>query len=260
MAPARPGTNRTDPSSGPERAGGGVFFVLEGPDGAGKSTQIHRLREALSERGHDVLLVREPGGTDVGERVRSILLNPGSDDGPAHPAGPAESRADPPVARALTPRTELFLFLASRAQLVSEVIGPALAAGRIVLADRFFASTAVYQGYASGALEAERILELCLYATSGLTPDMTIVLLVGADTSQTRVSRDGGLDRIEQRPTTYFERVTEGYRQYADGAPEPVVPIDGERPEDAVFADVLVAVLGVIEERQRPADSRTAAC
>ncbi len=211
---------------------GGKFIVLEGPDGAGKTTQARRLVVELAARGLDPLLAREPGGTSIGERVRAILLDPASEP--------------------MDARTELFLYMACRAQLCREVLRPALAAGRIVVADRFLASSAVYQGVAGG-IGIERVLDLGLLATDGLRPDLTIVLDLDADRAADRVARGRVRDRVERKDTAFHRQVCEGYRWYARLANEPIKAIDATRAEDIVFADVLLAanaLLGAGAERK----------
>lgn len=202
------------------------FIVLEGPDGAGKTTQARRLLQELQKRGREPLLVREPGGTAIGERIRAILLDPVHD--------------------AMDARTELFLYMASRAQLCRDVIAPALRAGKIVVADRFLASSAVYQGIA-GDIGLEKALEIGTVATQGVAPDLTIVLDLEAEKAAERVARGRVADRIERKDLKYHRQVCEGYRWYARRAKEPIKVIDATREEDIVFADVLIAVDGAID-------------
>ena len=206
----------------------GAFLCLEGPDGAGKSTQARRLVAALQRVGLDPVLVREPGGTALGERVRDLLLGVPS----------TAASADKAEGVAIGGRAELFLFLASRAQLTEEVIRPALRKGRVVVADRFYASTAIYQGYADGTLSLEQTIELSLSATGGVRPDLTILLQLSAEASRKRTAAAGPRDRIESRPPAYFQRVVAGYRLYPDLAPEPVQTVPGDLCEAEVEAKV----------------------
>ncbi|RME76338.1 MAG: dTMP kinase [Planctomycetota bacterium] len=223
---------------------GGVFIVLEGPDGAGKSTQARRLAERLERSGFEVVLVREPGGTPLGERVRELLLDP----------------AEP-----MSVRAELFLFQAARAQLTERVIRPALAAGRVVVADRFYASTAVYQGFAPGAemrsptLDPERAIELSLLATGGLLPDRTLLLTLPPERAARRLEAAAharGTDRFERREPAFHAAVHEGYRRYRQLAPEPVVTIDADRDVDSVADavwDAVAPLLGGVRHTEQGA-------
>ncbi|MHC4829957.1 MAG: dTMP kinase [Planctomycetota bacterium] len=205
--------------------------MLEGPDGAGKSTQAAALEEALQAHGYEVVRVREPGGTQLGEGVRALLLQEG---------------IAPQDRVPICDLAELFLFLASRAQLTERVIRPALARGAFVLADRFFASSVVYQGFANGTLGGEGTLALCLQATQGLLPDATVLLQLSAETARARVERaDEGPDRIESRAADYFDKVVRGYEQYRDLAREPVIVIDADRPATDITRELVAAALGV---------------
>jgi dTMP kinase len=206
----------------------GAFIVLEGPDGAGKTTQARRLVERLEERGLDAVLVREPGGTAVGEAVRAVLLDPANEP--------------------MDARTELLLYMASRAQLCREVIRPALERGAVVVADRFLASSAVYQGIAGGVgLEAVR--EVGAVATGGLAPDLTLLLDLDPARALERVARGRSLDRMERKSIAYHRAVCEGYRAYAAGAPEQVERIDAGRPEAEVAEEVERAVDALLAAR-----------
>jgi dTMP kinase len=171
------------------------FIVLEGVEGSGKSTQIRLLDAWLESLGLDHVRAREPGGTRVGEEIRSVLLH--GDD------------------MAIPPETELLLMLAARAAFVREVVRPALEAGRTVLADRFDFSTFAYQGYGRG-LDHDLVRELNRFATGGLTPDLVVVLDLPAEEGRRRQAREGKtLDRIERAGEGFLERVREGYRALA---------------------------------------------
>ncbi len=206
----------------------GVFIVLEGPDGAGKSTQARRLVEALRACAHEVVAVREPGGTPLGERLRALLL---------------EERLRMGV------RSELFVLQAARAALCEQVVEPALGRGAIVVADRFYPSSVVYQALAparlgvAGALDPQAVIEQSLLASGGLLPDLTIVLALGLERARARLAAARGAaageaDRFEGRSDAFLRAVCESYREYPRHAPEPVAVIDAERGEEAVFASV----------------------
>jgi dTMP kinase len=205
----------------------GLFLVLDGPDGGGKTTQAGRLAQWLRERGFDVVTCRDPGGTALGDRLRSIL----------------QDRVSVP----LSMRAEMLLYMASRAQLVEEVIAPALAAGKIVISDRYLLSNIVYQGSAGGLLE-EEIAMVGLTATAGLLPDLTIVLDIAPAEAMARIGAPR--DRIEDRPLFYHERVRAGYLAAAEGQagqpggagargssfyPAPIVLVAASADSDAVY-------------------------
>jgi dTMP kinase len=165
-----------------------VFIVLEGAEGSGKSTQARLIGEWLAANGVEHILTREPGGTKVGEEIRAILLH--GDDIPAE--------------------TELLLMNAARAVFVNDVVKPALAAGKIVVADRFWLSSVAYQGYGRG-LPLDEVRSICAFAAQGISPDLTVVLDVSAEESEAR--RAGrGADRIERAGAEFHQRVAGAYR------------------------------------------------
>jgi dTMP kinase len=196
----------------------GRFVVLDGPDGSGKSTQAALLCESLAKEGRAVELTREPGGTPLGERIREMLL---SNEGPG-----------------ISARAELFLFMAARAQLVEEIVVPALEAGRTVVSERFLLSSVVYQGLAGG-VPAGEVEVIGRSATGGLVPDLTIVLDVDAETG---LSRLGRADRIEMRGRSYHERVRQGFLSLARRDPSRIVVVDGSRPVEEVRQEILKRV------------------
>jgi dTMP kinase len=204
----------------------GRFIVIEGPEGAGKSTQVRRLGEALRERGREVVLTYEPGGTPTADAIRQIFLS--GEHG------------------AITPLTELFLICASRAQHVAEVIRPALQAGRVVLCDRFSPSTIVYQGYAGG-LPLETVRAVDEAAREGLAPNLTIIIDVPADVGLRRNRGENDADRMEGKGLAFHQRVREGYLKYAETACEPCVVVSGETSAEDVGRQVLEAALRCIE-------------
>src|SRR3954452_2405327 len=196
-----------------------MFISLEGIDGSGKTTQAKLLAGALGE---DVVLVREPGGTETGERVRGLLKDPGRD---------------------LDPLAELLLFCAARAELVAEVIGPARDDGRDVVCDRYSDSSIAYQGVARG-LGAERVEEICDLATGGVWPDLTILLRIEPETAAKRIGRRKA-DRFEGEGIELQRRVADGYDEVARRHPERVRVVDAAGDRDAVHAAVLGEVQGV---------------
>jgi dTMP kinase len=204
----------------------GLFITFEGSEGCGKSTQVKRLVARLEAQGVPVLLTREPGGTPIGEKIRDLLQFA-------------------PEGVAMRPETEVLLFEASRSQLVREVIQPALAAGKVVIADRFFDSTTVYQG-AARQLDAAIIQQLNRFAVGDCRPDITFVLDVDVTTARARMLRRvrpvGAPDRMEQEPVEFYDRVCAAYRELAAREPQRVRLIDGSRSPDAVEAELWAAL------------------
>jgi dTMP kinase len=194
----------------------GIFIALEGPEGAGKSTQVGLLATWLSERGREPVVTREPGGTRLGEEVRRVLLE----------------------ADEITAAAELMLMLAARASLVERVIRPALTAGRVVVTDRFHVSTLAYQAYGRGLPLAE-VEAMNRFATGGLEPDVTILLDLDTATAEARQAARGRVaDRIERAGSEFHRRVAEAYRLLADDR-ERVERVDGAAPEAAVHEAVI---------------------
>ena len=197
-----------------------MFLSFEGIDGSGKTTQAARLVEWLRSEGRSVVTVREPGGTPLGEQIRALLLDPAGD---------------------VTPRAELLLFSAARAQLTERVIAPALADGAIVVADRFFDSTTAYQGHGRGVLAPDAADAFHTLVTGGLAPDLTIVVDVDVHTARRRRSAVAD-DRMEAADAAFHARVQSGYHVLAARQPERVVKIDGRgAPNDieAVIREVV---------------------
>jgi dTMP kinase len=186
-----------------------MFITFEGVDGSGKSTQARLLAEHLRGEGRDVVATREPGGTKLGERVRKILLG----------------------GEAVAPWTEAALFAAARAQLVTEVIRPALDRGTDVVCDRYLDSSLAYQGLARG-LGVERVLELNLLVIGGLLPDRTFLLLVPLD--QAAVRRGSDPDRMEREGDDFVGRVDSAYRELAGIFAQRIVTVDATQPPQEV--------------------------
>lgn len=195
-----------------------MFISLEGIDGSGKTTQARLLAKALGE---DVVLLREPGGTETGERIRALIKDP---------------------ALELDPLAELLLFCAARAELVAEVIGPARQRGGDVVCDRFSDSSVAYQGVARG-LGTDRVEEICDLATGGVWPDLTLLLRIDPDRAAARIGRRTA-DRFEGEGIELQHRVAEGYGEVARRHPDRVRVIDAEADRDSVHAAVLAEVSG----------------
>lgn len=212
----------------------GKLVVFEGTEGSGKSTQLRLLSDRLSAAGIPVMPLREPGGTPVGDSIREILLDPKGD---------------------VTPPAEALLFMASRAELVSREIQPALKRGDVVLMDRFFLSTYAYQIAGRGLPEADVRAANCL-ATGGLTPDLTIVLEFPSADGITRAAMRGIQDRIESSGEDFHQKVERAFAEagtakWQHDHPEcgPIVKIDGRGSREEVFARVLAALLQAMPSR-----------
>ncbi|HSQ42868.1 MAG TPA: dTMP kinase [Fibrobacteraceae bacterium] len=205
----------------------GAFFCLEGMDGSGKSTQMNLLSEELGRRGIPVVRIREPGGTEISEKIRNLILSP--------------------IHGKMAPLTELLLYNAARAQLLHEVVVPALDAGKIVLADRFAWSTIAYQGYGR-QLDFSTIQSLCDIAVGETWPDHTFVLDIPVEVFRTRRANDGReVDRIEQEETAFFARVRSGYQTIAERAPERVTLLDGTRSPMVIQKDIADKVFALLD-------------
>ena len=208
-------------------AGGGRFLTIEGPDGSGKTSHARRLAQTLRDRGHDVVLAREPGGTPLGERLREILNSP----------------SGPPI----EPLAEALLFSAGRAEHVAEVIRPALEAGRIVVCARYADSTLAYQGYGSGQ-PVHVLRQIQEIATSGLWPDRTILLDLPAEVGLNRKGPEEHTRFEVGFDLDYHQRVRAGFLELAAAEPERWVVVDADRDPGEVFVDVLATALEAIDE------------
>jgi dTMP kinase len=210
----------------------GTFITFEGPEGSGKSTQARRVAERLKQMGREVVYTREPGGTLTGEFIRDILQH---------------NKAGEP----LSPQAEVFLFAASRAQLVQNVIKPALKRGGVVISDRFADSTTAYQGYGRG-FPLEDMLAINDLAIDGAIPDLTLLLDVTVDLGFSRLAlrsaaRMHDFDRFEREERVFHERVRQGYLELARRWPERIKVLDGSKEAPAVEADVWEAVSRVLD-------------
>lgn len=194
----------------------GKLISFEGSEGSGKTTQIARLAAHFQKAHRDVVTTREPGGTEIGEQIRNIIVH--------------NSRGDEMCAE-----TELLLFTAARAQLVREVIAPALLRGAIVLSDRFLDSSTVYQGIGRN-LAADPVAQINRFAVGNVMPDLTIVIDVPEDVSLARLkTRASDLpDRMERENVDFYKKVREGYLVLAKGMPERFIVVDGTKSEDAI--------------------------
>ena len=188
----------------------GFLITFEGSEGSGKSTQISRIATRFEDAGYEVVVTREPGGTPIGEEVRHILMHAAESD-------------------KMTPETELLLFAASRAQLVREVILPAVDAGKIVLCDRFMDSTTVYQGVARN-IQAEPVQMINAFAVGNMVPDVTVVIDLDAEVGLERVRHRANdmPDRMEKENIEFYQKVRNGYLMLAKAMHERFIVVDGE--------------------------------
>lgn len=203
-----------------------MFITLEGPEGSGKSTQIRRLAERLEAMGYPVITTREPGGTPIGDQIRQVLVR-------------MENKE-------LHPRTEILLFLAARAQLVEQLIKPALQDGKIILCDRYGDSTLAYQGYGHG-LDLEILRYMLDFATDNLKPDLTILLDLDVRTGLTRKKAEDEWNRLDAYEVLFHEHVREGYLNLAREEPERWRIVDAAQGMDAVQEDLFRIVLDALK-------------
>lgn len=201
-----------------------MFITFEGPDGSGKTTQMKRLIPELRKMGLDIVQTREPGGTEIGDQIRSVIMDMKN--------------------KSMHPRTEILLFCSSRAQLVEELIRPSLHAGRIVLCDRYADSTMAYQGYGHG-LDKDALTRLLDFATGGLKPDLTLLFDLPAEAGlRRRLTNHEEWNRMDDYALQFHERVRQGYLEMAASDPGRWVVIDADRDPDRIQEDVLSAVRG----------------
>ena len=194
----------------------GFFITMEGVDGSGKTTQLQLTARYLLDRGYEVVTTREPGGTKLAERIRNVVLD-----------------AD----TAVNPRTEVLLYLAARAEHVEKVIKPALAAGKIVLCDRFADSTMVYQGFVRG-IETDKVKALCQFAADDVQPELTILLDAAPEALLQRRADRGVSDRFEQEGLDFQKKVRNGFLMLASADPNRIKRVNALQNVDAVQADI----------------------
>ncbi|WP_058300535.1 dTMP kinase [Gorillibacterium timonense] len=212
----------------------GLFITFEGPDGSGKTTQIARVAAELSGLGLPIVATREPGGTAISDKIRSIILDPEN--------------------REMADRAEVLLYAASRAQHVEEKIIPALKEGKIVLCDRFVDASIAYQGHGLG-LDVHTVAEVNRFATGGLVPDRTYLIDVPVSVTEARLRARAAadpalsLDRIESKGSEYHERVRSSFHAIAEANPERIVPVRGDRSPDEVFDDIIRDCESLLAER-----------
>lgn len=209
-------------------SGRGFFLALDGPDGGGKTTQAAHLIHWLRLHGLDVVACRDPGSTALGDRLRSILLD----------------RHDTPISL----RSEMLLYMASRAQLVEEVIRPSLDAGKVVVCDRFLLANVVYQGFAGG-LPVDEVLAVGEVATSGMWPDLTILVDIPPEVARSRIGAPR--DRMEDRPDDFREAVRRGYLRASELYPAPLVLVDGSASAEAIASQIQSEVARALGSRTR---------
>ena len=204
-----------------------MFITLEGPEGSGKSSQLPALADFLRSRGYTVLTTREPGGTPIGDQVRQVLTR-------------MENQG-------MSPRSETLLFCAARAQLVDQVIRPALARGEVVISDRYADSTLAYQGYGHGN-DLAVLRQLLHFATGGLWPDLTLLLDVDSAAGLERRRSSGGeWNRLDDYALSFHQRVRQGYLDLARSQPERWVVVDAAQPMDAVQQALRQVILRRLE-------------
>ncbi len=197
----------------------GLFISVEGSDGSGKSTQLENIKKYYENKGVTILATREPGGTKISEKLRTILLDKANTE--------------------MSPVTEMMIYAASRAQLVEEVIKPALERGEVVICDRFIDSSIAYQGYGRGL--GDMVETVNLYAVGGVMPDLTIFLDLDPELGRQRVKSRYGqeqMDRLEQEKMDFHYRVYEGYKALAKAYPDRIVSIDASRSIEEMRDDI----------------------
>ena len=207
----------------------GIFITMEGPDGSGKTTQIEKLKAYLEDKGYDVLITREPGGTRISEAVRGIILNKDFTE--------------------MDPVTEMLLYASARAQLVAESIGPAIESGKAVISDRFVDSSVVYQGIARG-LGIDTVYEVNKSAIRGYEPDITFLLDLPAEVGIARKKNQAELDRMENETIEFHKMVADGYRRLAALNESRIKTIDAALPIDEIYDIIKSDVEILLQDKQ----------
>jgi dTMP kinase len=200
----------------------GYFITLEGPEGGGKTLHTASLAEHLRQRGYTVLQTREPGGTPIGDQIREVLMGLKNTE--------------------MQPRTEALLFQASRAQLVAQVVRPALARGEIVLCDRYADSTLAYQGYGHATFGLDELRAIIGFATGGLKPDLTVLLDVDVEVGLQRKIKEGEWNRLDAYDLEFHRRVRQGYCQLSAAEPQRWVTIDAGQALEEVQREIFAVV------------------
>lgn len=199
-----------------------MFITLEGPEGSGKTSQLPRLAEFLRQKGFDLITTREPGGTSIGDQIRKVLFDLDN--------------------KGMNPRSEILLFQASRAQLVDEVIQPALKLGKVVLCDRYADSTLAYQGYGHG-VDMKTLREIVGFATGELKPDLTVFLDISVEEGLTRRNKGGDWNRLDDYDKDFHQRVYSGYQRLIAEEPERWVKVNAAQAPDLVAKELQQVVL-----------------
>jgi dTMP kinase len=202
------------------------FITIEGPDGSGKSTQARLLADHLKDKGYDVLFTREPGGTEIGDQIRRVIMSLDN--------------------KRMSPQAEFLLFSASRAQLVREVIQPKLAAGGVVVCDRFYDSSLAYQGYGH-QLDLDQLRSVTQFVTGGLVPDLTLLLDLPSEVGLNRRKEAGLWNRLDDYDLAFHERVRAGYLRLAQADPQRWVVIDATRSKAEIQSHMQEAVHSRLE-------------
>lgn len=204
----------------------GLFITIEGPDASGKSTQIKLLKDYLQNKGYDIVLTREPGGTKISEKIRSIILDKEN--------------------KTMNSRTEALLYAASRAQHVEELIKPALKENKIVICDRFVDSSLIYQGIGRN-LGMENIYNLNLFAMEDVIPDLTLLLDIDKDKAKKRKEKRGNLDRLESEKDVFHEDVFNGYRKLKDLYPKRIKTVKANGNIKQVHEEIINIIIAFLE-------------